>query len=125
MVRQGIYEQYGKKIVNTGSIGMPFGYGGDAQFAILNGKRDCWEIELIQLKYDKEKAVGELYESNLNIKANIWVKLVEETLLTGIDRASECLHLALKKCEEREGTATWAKLPEIYWEEAAKEMGYI
>lgn len=123
--RQGIYERYGKKIVNAGSVGMPFGYGGDAQFSILNGNRDCWEIELIQLKYDKEKAVGELYESYLNEKANIWVKLVEETLLTGVDRATECLLLALKKCEDREGTATWAKLPEIYWEEAAKEMGYI
>lgn len=123
--QQGIYEYKGKKIVNVGSVGIPWNHNGNAQFGILYGNSDNWDVELIQLSYDKLAAVNELYESKLNEKANIWVKLVEETLLTGIDRSRDCLHKALKKCEEREGVAKWSNLSEIYWEEAAKEMGYI
>lgn len=122
---QGINECNGKKIVNVGSVGIPWGYQGDAQFGILYGNTDGWDIELIQLSYDKETAVKELYESQLNEKANIWVKLVEATLLTGIDRSRDCLCKALQKCEEREGAAKWSNLSEAYWEEAAREMGYI
>lgn len=121
---QGIYEQNGKKIVNVGSVGIPWKYHGKAQFGILNGFSDKWEIELIQIDYDKEQSVLELYESNLNEKANIWVKLVEETLLTGIDRSRECLTIALEKCKAKEGQAEWSSLSENYWEEAARAMGY-
>lgn len=120
--QQGVYEYKGKKIINVGSVGVPWFYQGHAQFAILHGNSDRWDIELIQLDYDKKQAVKELYESQLNKKANIWVKLVEETLLTGVDQSKECLKLALKKCEEKEGNAIWSKLSEKYWEEASKEL---
>lgn len=123
--QQGIYEYNNKKIVNVGSVGVPWDFQGDAQFGILHGRKGGWDIELLQLNYDKMKTVRELYESKLNEKANIWVKLVEETLLTGIDRSTDCLLKALHKCEEKEGTAEWSTLSETYWEEAAKEMGYI
>lgn len=123
--RQGIHEYGNRRIVNVGSVGIPWDHRGDAQFGILNGKESGWHIELIQLAYDKEKAVAELYESGLNRKANIWAKLVEETLLTGVDRSMDCLQKALEKCEDEEGAAEWSKLSERYWEEAAGEMDIL
>jgi putative phosphoesterase len=123
--KQGIYEKNGKRIVNVGSVGVPWDYQGDAQFAILSGYEKGWEIELLQIKYDKKQAVKELYESGLSEQSNIWAKLVEKTLLTGIDEARECLQIALKLCEKEEGEASWSKLSEKYWEAAAKEMGYL
>lgn len=123
--QQGIYKYCNKTLINVGSVGIPWNYNGDAQFGILYGKHKCWEIELIQLSYDKEKAVAELYESGLNKMANVWVKLVEETLMTGVDRSMDCLLKALHKCEKKEGASDWSNLSEEYWEAAAKEMGYI
>lgn len=122
---QGIYEMNGKRIVNVGSVGIPWFYQGDTQFAILSGEHDSWEVQLIQLEYDKKQAVKELYESGLVYQANIWTKLVEETLLTGRDRSRECLDIALAICKEREGIASWTTLAEGYWEEAAKTLGII
>lgn len=122
---QGIYEKNGKRIVNVGSVGIPWLYHGNAQFAILRGNHDSWDVQLIQLEYNKKQAVLELYESGLMHKANIWAKLVEETLLTGIDRSRKCLDVALGICKEKEGIASWSSLPECYWEEAAKELGII
>lgn len=123
--QQGIFEHNGKRIVNVGSVGIPWGHHGKAQFGILSGNCGGWEAELLQLSYDNEKAVRELYESGLTQKANIWAKLVEETLLTGIDRVRDCLRLAMQICEEKEGKAAWSNLSEEYWEEAAKEMGFL
>ncbi len=84
-----------------------------------------WDVELIQLDYDKHYVVKELRDSGLQEAARIWAKLVEETILTGIDRSWDCLHLALKKSYLEEGTADWSALKEKYWEEAALEMGII
>lgn len=123
--KQGIYEKNGKKIVNVGSVGVPWDYEGDAQFGILSWDFNQWNIELIHLKYNKEQAVKELYESGLTQKANVWPKLVEETLLTGIDQSQKCLQIVLEKCEKAEGNVSWEEVSEKYWEEAGREMGYI
>lgn len=123
--QQGVYEYKNNKLINVGAVGIPWGFNGSAQFGILYGNNKGWDVELVQLGYDKEKAVTELYESGLDKKANIWTKLVEKTLLTGIDCSMNCLQKALQKCEEREGVAEWSNLSEEYWEEAAREMGII
>lgn len=121
--KQGIFKYKGKTHVNAGSVGVPWDYDGDAQFCILYGDKGRWEAELIQLDYDKSLAVKELYESHLNEKAKIWTKLVEKTLITGIDHSRLCLTAAFKKWENDGGTGTWSMLPEKYWEEAAAELG--
>lgn len=119
--QQGIYEHNDKKIVNTGSVGIPWSYNGDAQFAILHSNASEWNIEFVQLDYNKQDTVRELYQSGLNQHANIWIKLVEETLLTGVDNSMDCLIRAMKICHDKEGKADWSTLSEEYWETAAKK----
>ena len=120
---QGTQEDEGKKLVNVGSVGLPFFHGGDAQFGILHGENGVWREELVQLDYDRQAAVLGLHENRLDEIAPIWIRLVESNLLTGIDSSKECLQLALKKCQESEGTVSWSGLPERYWVEAARELG--
>ena len=121
--KQGIFRYNGKTHVNAGSVGVPWDYGGDAQFCILYGDKGIWEPELIQLDYNKSLAVKALYDSHLNEKARIWTKLVEKTLITGIDHSRLCLTAAFEKWENDGGTGIWSMLPEKYWEEAAAELG--
>ncbi len=49
------------------------------------------------------------------------IKLVEETLLTGVDNSMDCLIRAMKICHDKEGKADWSTLSEEYWETAAKK----
>lgn len=123
--QQGVLEYGGKKIVNAGSVGIPWGHDAKSQFAILHSNGSAWEEEFIQLDYNREKAVTELYESGLSIQGNIWIKLVEETLRKGIDRSIDCVDLAIKISMSKCGNGDWNSLDEEYWEEAAKKIGII
>jgi predicted phosphodiesterase len=122
---QGTQEYQGKKLMNVGSAGVPFYYQGNAQYGILHGERGTWEEELLQIDYNKAAAVFNLHDSGLFEKANIWAKIVETCLLTGNDWSKECLELALKLYQGREGKTEWSTLPECYWQEAAKELGIL
>lgn len=120
---QGTQEYEGKKLINVGSAGVPFYYQGEVQYGILHGNKGTWEEELLQIDYDKNQAALELHESGLFESANIWARIVEICLLTGVDHSKECLELALHKYREREGKKEWTTLPEAYWQEAAAELG--
>jgi putative phosphoesterase len=122
---QGTYQYGGKKIVNAGSVGIPWSKEAKAQFAILHSDGTDWEEEFICLDYDRTGAVQELYDSGLTKQANIWAKLVEETLLTGIDHAIDCLNLAYQISIENSGSADWNSMKEEYWEEAARRIGIL
>jgi predicted phosphodiesterase len=122
---QGTQEYQGKKLVNVGSAGVPYFYEGKAQYGILHGENGIWEEELLQIDYNKALAVLELQESGLYDKANIWAKLVEICLLTGIDRTKECLDLALQLYKDKEGKTDWPTIPECYWQEAANVLGFL
>ena len=108
---QGTQEYEGKKLINVGSAGVPFYYQGNAQYGILHGDKGIWEEELLQIDYDKDKAALELHHSGLFEKANIWARIVEIGLLTGVDHSKECLELALHKYRERAGKKEWTTRP--------------
>lgn len=114
-----------KRVINVGSVGVPMEKNGDAQFGIIRGINGEWDMELIHLDYNREKAISEFYESGLAKDSLIWNKIVAKTLRTGIDQAMDCLILACNKCEEKEGEVDWPTISESYWQEAAKEMGII
>jgi predicted phosphodiesterase len=122
---QGTQEYQGKKLVNVGSAGVPYFYEGNAQYGILHGVNGTWEEELLQIDYNKAMAVSDLHESGLYEKSNIWAKLVENCLLTGIDRSKECLNLALELYQDKEGKTEWSTIPECYWQEAANVLGLL
>lgn len=122
---QGTQEYQGKKLMNVGSAGVPYFYEGNAQYGILHGENGTWEEELLQIDYNKALAVLDLHESGLYEKSNIWAKLVENCLLTGMDRSKECLDLALKLYQDKEGKTEWSTIPECYWQEAANVLGLL
>lgn len=121
--KQGIYEYDNKKIVNVGSVGVPFFYDGKAQFGMLTSKDQQWDVSLHQIDYNRHETITDIYESNLHGRAGTWAKLVEETILTGIDRASECFHMVLDNYKERTGSSYGCHLYEEDWEKAAETLG--
>ena len=112
-----------KKLIHPGSVGIPWYHDGKAQYAILHGTENGWEEEFFQLPYDVETIINEFEASGLAEKAHFWSKLNIHTLKTGDDYTSPCLQLAMKLCEEAEGSVTWPDIDEKYWKEAAAHFG--
>ncbi len=116
--------QYGnKKLINPGSVGVPWYYNGRTQYAILHGKYGVWEEEFVQLEYNVEKVLEGYRECGLDWKAPMWTVLTQEVLRTGKDRTMPVLLRATELCKEETGTANWPDIPDKYWEQAAKEVG--
>lgn len=114
-----------KRLIHPGSVGIPWYYEGKSQYMILHGKEDGWEEEFFQINYNVEDVIKEFEESGLNGKSFYWAKLNIHALSTGEDVTTPCLKLAIKLCEEGEGSATWPDIPEKYWKAAAESFGII
>ena len=119
---QGTFEYENKKIVNPGSVGVPFSYNGNTQFAILHSDGEAWQEEYIQLVYDLESVLEEYKLCGLDWKAPMWTVLTKEYLKTGIDKTSIGLIRAMELCRKETGEANWPDIPEKYWEEAVLEI---
>jgi putative phosphoesterase len=57
------YESPQGLIVNVGSVGLPFNGDWHAQYAILEGEDDQWEVSFQRIPYDRQKFL-ELYETS-------------------------------------------------------------
>lgn len=112
-----------KKLIHPGSVGCPWYHGGKTQYMILHGTNNGWEEKFFQLDYDVNAVKREFETSGLLKKAPYWAKTVLHTLYTGDDFTTPCLKLAMKMCEETEGSVNWPDIPEKYWEMAAKIFG--
>ena len=112
-----------KKLIHPGSVGCPWYHKGKTQYMILHGTNNGWEEKFFQLDYDVNAVKREFETSELLKKAPYWAKTVLHTLYTGDDFTTPCLKLAMKMCEETEGSVNWPDIPEKYWEMAAKTFG--
>lgn len=112
-----------KRLIHPGSVGCPWYYSGKTQYMILHGTNNGWEEEFFQLDYDVNAVKEEFETSGLSKKAPYWAKTVLHTLSTGDDFTTPCLKLAMKMCEEAEGSVSWPDIPEKYWEMAARTFG--
>lgn len=90
---------------------------------ILHGTGKEWEEEFFQLEYDVNAVKKEFETSGLAEKSFYWAKLVLHNLYTGDDYTTPCLELAMKLCEEAEGSVKWPDIPEKYWKIAAETFG--
>jgi putative phosphoesterase len=120
---QGTFKYRGKKLINPGSVGIPFSYNAKAQFAILHGTEKGWDEEYFQLDYEKEIVLEEFTTSGFSKIAPMWVVLTKEILKTGYDASSKALLRAMELCSEETGEANWPYIPEKYWEQAVREQG--
>lgn len=120
---QGTFEYHGKKVINPGSVGIPWYHKGKAQFAIIHGNEKEWKEEYFQLEYDRDTVLKEFETSGLSKAAPMWVVLTKEILKTGIDVNMKVLTRVKELCEEETGDAIWPYIPEKYWEQAVREQG--
>lgn len=115
---QGIFNAYDKILMNPGSVGVPVGSNGKAQFAILHGCNGCWEPEFISLDYDVNKFIVEFKQSDLPDKANYYAKTVLQELKIGENYLLDILTKTYELTLAREGKVNQNNMPEKYWEEA-------
>ena len=112
-----------KKLIHPGSVGIPWYHDGKSQYMILHGTENGWEEEFFQLPYDVNTIKEEFETSGLADKAHYWSKLNIHVLETGDDYMTPCLQLAMKLCQEAEGSVTWPDIDEKYWKKAAEHFG--
>lgn len=112
----------GKRIINPGSVGVPFNSKGKAQFLILHGEQKEWVEEFVDIDYDVEQTIAELYESGLAERAPGWCKVSEHILRNGDIAHSKVLGRAMDLCKQETGACTWPDIPEKYWARAVEEM---
>lgn len=126
---QGSFCYKGKKLINPGSIGQPFYYGGKAQFAILHSRslkdKSIWEEEYIQLDYDRERVIQEFEESGLNQYAKVFARLEKDLILTGESKIKLCMNMVCQLAKEKGEEADWNNIEEKYWEEAAEKLNLL
>ena len=118
---QGSYTYRGKKAVNPGSIGIPWGYGGKTQFGIIHGDGKVWEEEYVQLEYNRKEIIREFKASDLCAYAPAWAAVTMHTIRTGVDLNQTVLLRAMRLCEQERGYVKWPDIPEKYWAIALKE----
>lgn len=80
---QGIYEAYGRRLINPGSVGLAMLQAGMAQFAVLHSIRRQWVPEFITLEYDVENYIKQYKKSELSLRAKTFAKVIQGELLTG------------------------------------------
>ena len=120
--KQGIEEHNGKRVLNTGALGIPLGSDGKAQFIILHGGNGSWKEEFVSLEYDCEKVIADMYEDDLFTHAPCWSRITEKLLRDGKVSNGSVLARAMELCGEAEGKCIWPHIPEKYWEQAVSEM---
>lgn len=115
---QRIIQHKDKKVMNPGSVGVPLYSSGKTQFMILHGIESEWQEEFVNLVYDVEKEIDNLYLARLNQIAPFWCMTTVQLLRTGIHSHSVVLGKAMKYCKEEQGQCVWPEIPEKYWEKA-------
>ena len=111
-----------KRLIHPGSVGIPWYHNGKTQYMILHGTEKGWEEEFFQLDYDVDAMKEEFKTSGIMEKAFYWSKLNIHALETGEDYTTPCLKLAMKLCEEAEGSVVWPDIAEKYWAKAYGEF---
>ncbi len=120
--RQWKYEWAGKTLINPGSVGMPLGSKGKAQFAIIDNVSGKWNTEFVSVSYDVEKVINEIDEAGLPAHAPYWIMLTKRTLRDGNPYHMKALRIAMSLCKREQGECTWPRIPEKCWEAAIKEV---
>ncbi len=115
-------KEYGKNVLNPGSVGLSLDGSGCAQCMILHGKDGTWEPEFLSVPYDISKAIDEMKSEKLYELAPYWTKVTESLLTGGVHSHGEVLAKAMALCEEQTGVCNWPEIPESIWKQAYEEI---
>lgn len=122
---QFLYSNYGKTVINPGSVGVQTNGQTKSQFAILNWDKGQWLTEFISQEYNIGNILSDFEKSGLNHKAKMWSIAVQKALQTGINYPLMCLELACKLASEAELLCEPFDIAEEFWNEAGKRIGII
>lgn len=111
-------EYEGTRILNPGSVGVPFFSDGKAQFLILHSFGGKWHEEFVSLTYDVDKEIAGMRQAGLDRKACYWYRITAEFLRGGRSTPGAVLEKAMELCREETGSCVWPDIPERYWEKA-------
>lgn len=114
-----------KHLVNPGSVGLAIGERATAQYAVLEWKKDEWEIELKTIPYDFKKIREKFYNSSLMKKGGVWPYCILKSLDEGINFGPLCSKKARDYAIEDGIDINNNKIPKKYWLRAAKDLGVI
>lgn len=120
---QDKYTAYSKTLINPGSVGIPIGSNGKAQFAILHGVDGRWEEEFLSLDYDIEKLIDSFETSGFTKATKVYAKIMSKELRTGHNYLLDCLSLIRKRTSENGEILDPMDIPEKYFEEAVEQLG--
>lgn len=112
--RQYIRQKENKTLINPGSLGIPQGQPGYAQYALADISREVIECRLCRVSYDVGCVIRNQYESGLAALARFWSVSILNNLITGKNPMLELLTMV----EAQSGTQD-----EGIWESSARTLG--
>ena len=113
--------EYGKRVMNPGSVGVVNDGSRKAQCMILHGTKDEWTPEFLQLSYDIEKEIASMKEENLFEIAPQWARLTLKMLEGYPVFHTHALKKAMEICQKETGECEWPKISEEYMERGVTE----
>lgn len=121
--RQFTYRYKDKLLVNPGSIGVAIGKPRSANFAMLEWKKDGWNVELVTIPFDYEKLKKHFLSSSLMEKAMWWPRCILQSMETGVNVGPLCAKKAFDLAKADEIEIVDGTIPEKYWDRAAELIG--
>lgn len=124
----GEYEYNGKHYMNSGCVGISINDAGFAQCMMLDSCPDengevFWKPTFLKVPYDNHRVVRDMISSGLLEKAPCFINSNIQILLTGTDNSAKMVELANKLSEEAGEANRWPLIKEVYFEEAARQLG--
>ena len=113
--------EFGKRVMNPGSVGVVNDGSQKAHCMILHGNKEGWEPEFLQLSYDIDKEIASMEEENLFEIAPQWARLTVKMLEGYPIYHSRALNHAMEICRRETGECEWPKIAEEYMERGVTE----
>ena len=113
----------GKQAHFVGSCGIPIGFGGMAQYAVIDDDHGDWEIRHVMIPYDLEKALAEFEHSGLSAMGGCWTRAVMVCARTGYNAPDELARRATAYA--RDAGVVFPPIPEECYLRAAREIGLV
>lgn len=113
---QELYVLRGKSYINPGSLGFAIdGVGRHAQFAMLSGTPEKWDVEFLSIPYDVDAYLLSFAESGVDEIGMTLNKAIKKSLVTGVNYFFQCI-VAMEAEAKRQNLASIAEVPQSEWE---------